>query len=167
MIPQWYRRALLAPQGDKGKISLLEISHPDWSAEETIRLSSHAEQIFSYDPLRRGTLHLGVEYRHGIVTGEKPDDIEGEFPNASAVIANEGLQYSHLLDSSAEGCVVRLLHVARAAPDVILEEFPEFVLNGVEASGLRLALDFILDPIEAEEIPFERYTPETCPGLFR
>lgn len=156
---------MFAPATDEDVIALVKITNPDWS--DTIRTSSYPSEVF--DPVTglQGTTHNSQPYYFGLLSYERPDDAQGELPEGNAVIQNVEQDIGLLAGPDAQDCVVKMIHVVKSAPDIILIEFDEFVIRGATAAMEMVSLDLSLDPDQAEPVPFEIISPETCPGMFR
>ena len=165
LLPQWVRRAMFAPATNEDVIALVQITNEDIDA--VIRTSSFPSEIFSTAPLLQGTVHGGEQYYFGLLSYERPDDIQDDLPNGSAVIENITQNVGWLAGPDAQNCTVVMKHVVKSAPDVVIIEFPDLIITGATAAMEMVSLALGLTPDESEPIPFEIISPQTCPGMFR
>lgn len=164
LLPNWFRKKLFLPSTDEDAIALVTIDHPDW--DFPVRLSSHASETFSLDPLRQGTRHDGEKYDYGVLSDQLPSDADDMMPTSALSLDNIEHDLSALLDVEIEECTVTLKHVAKSSPETVLVEFPDFEPEAVTESGGSIDVDLTLDPVEMEPVPPDAFTPDTSPGCF-
>lgn len=156
---------MFAPATNEDVIALVEITNPNWATP--IRSSSYPSEVFDFSTGLQGTTHQDERYYFGLLSYERPDDALGEFPEMNAVMQNVEQDIGLLAGPDAQECVVRMKHVVKTAPDIVLIEFEDFIIRGVTAAEAMISIDATLSTDEAEPVPFEIISPETCPGMFR
>lgn len=153
-------------------VHLIVIEHPQLNAP--IRLSTDNTERLSVEPLAyctrstwRGADPINDPYLYIIASTELPGDEEGVPPTAAIILDNVSSEIGKTLRSFTTPATVHMAVVMASTPDVIEEEFPEFltVQSGGNASEVRLELSRRM--IEEETWPQHRFTRARFPGLLQ
>jgi len=150
-----YLRAINATSADESPLDLAEIDHPTF--EEPIRIVNDSQDLVS-----NGETFIALYFRC-----RRPDDREGQAPQAELVVDNVGEELMAPLEHSngGEGATVRLMEVLRSDPDTIEWE-ATMNLKNVRAVNMEVIAALGYEEILHRPAVGLAYRPDIAPGLF-
>lgn len=157
------RLAYQAGQTDEVFVALIEIEHA--SLVEPIRLSSDPTTVFSYEPLRFGTVHQGHNYDWVLPSLVLPDDEEDEPPKTRLSIENVSNHIVELVCSIADPLEITLKLVMASTPDHVEFRFMKLRSTRAPYDASTVSLEFSGVPILETAFPYHRMTKTRFPGL--
>lgn len=158
------RDAMYAQETGANLVTLLTITHPQLATP--LYLSSDNTAIFSYTPLRSGTISRGLVFDFFPFSVILPDDKDESPPSAKLVIDNVGRELIPLLRSTDYPATVKIEQVLASAPNVVEILYPELDLVGMEYDSTTITLTLEINALLTEPFPAGTFNPADFPGLF-
>lgn len=169
------RDAIYSQSTEVVPVTLIELTHPDPSPLQVVRLSSDATTNFllSDDPLTDditelcyGTIHKGNLYYYVLMSRVWPDDKEGENPSGQLQFENVVSDYTTILRSflAPARCDIKL--VVSSHPEYVQAEFKAMATVSSRGDQNKIVIDISREDYTMWPWPMHRMTKDRFPGLF-